>query len=430
MESFLRKQISLTQDTLLRIRIDKTLTVGDLAAILEIGQKVKIWTVIETDEVLNIYRDGLDIKTLPGHTWGIEEADRELPIFPGCTNVPVAEQAECSMTKMMQYVQDNMVYPESVKSAEIEGMVVVKFTVGADGMVKEVQVVRSLHVDADQVVVNMVKEMNVKVGKWLPAIKEGKKHDAVMHLPVKFDLGKTVTEEEPLMYAEELPRFPGCEHFKNAEERTACSTSKLYEFIYTNIQYPKEDRDSNVQGHCIVQFVIGADGSISDIDVKRSPSERMKAEVIRMMNVMAAMPEKWIPARQDGKAVAMRFTLPVKFILQDDIVQNKPSPAAAINQDIRANAGQQTNSAKNIPTCEYINIVHNPASETITLKVIEGSTSINIFDTVGNLMKSQKINGKVNDKETINISGLPAGRYSVQLITTTGTVACSFMIAK
>lgn len=423
LESFLRKQISLTNDTLLYVRIDKTLTVADLSAIDEIGQKLKIWTVFEPDNVFNLYRDGLPIKTGFGHTFGIEASDREHPVFPDCTNVPLAEQEDCSMAKMAQYIQDNMFYPESVKEAGIEGMVVVKFTVGVDGLVKDIQVVKSIHPYADQVVVNLISNMNAKVGKWIPATKEGKPHDAEMHLPVKFDLDNIATKEEPLSYAEELPRFPGCEDIENEEERSACASRKMFEFIYTNINYPREDRENIIQGHCIVQFVIGVDGSISDIDVKRTPSEAMKQEVIRLMNVMAVLPDKWIPARQDGKAVAMRFTLPVKFVLQDDKTKQM--------YDKRQNISPTSDSDESLVAGKTVTVVPNPATESITVELIEGSHTINIFSLSGNLILTQKITSKGGmDKESINISSLPSGQYAVQVLSSAGSATGSFTIVK
>ena len=146
---------------------------------------------------------------LPVTSSKLEGSDRETPVFPGCMNIKADEQAQCGMTKLWDYINSNLIYPGNLKEAGLEGMVVVKFTVGADGLVKNISISKSLHADADQEVMRIVKEMNSKVGKWQPAIKEGKVVDAELCLPVKFALDNTTIDKEPIQYAEELPRFPG-----------------------------------------------------------------------------------------------------------------------------------------------------------------------------------------------------------------------------
>jgi len=343
-----------------------------------------------------------------------EMQDGVPPIFPGCKEVPATEQEKCGTSKLWEYIGSNLVYPEMMRSAGIQGIVIVKFTVGADGLVKNVSISKSLQPDADEVVTRIVKDMNAKVGKWQPALKDGKPVDAELSLPVKFALENSAGEEKPMLYAEELPRFPGCEHIANAQERSACSTQKMYEFIYSNIKYPKEDRDNNIEGQCIVQFTIGADGSISEINVVRSPSEGLKAEVERIMRDMAAMPDKWTPAKDKGIYVAMQFTLPVKFKLQDDDSPKPVLPAPAIE------------SSKEMT----LEVSPNPAKETITVSVFEGAHTIKVFDTSGNQVLTQKLPASRVESEQINVWGLKPGQYVVQVIGETKSMSGAFTIIK
>ena len=438
-ESRMKETIQGMPDPVVIVRPEnsKEVTVGELADIMQIGTKmhmnwigliddkgrfdayksaIKDGDFVFTGDTLNetiviAYRTN---KLLPAPGSSLQQQDHESPIFPGCGGINAADQTQCGTTKLWEYINANLVYPESLRKAGIEGVVVVKFTVSIDGLVKDVSISKSLQPDADEVVMKIVKDMNAKVGKWQPAIKEGKPIDGELCLPVKFSLGNNGAQEKVLQYADELPRFPGCEQITNAEERTACATQKLYEFIYTNINYPKEDRDNNIEGQCIVQFVIGVDGSISDINVRRYPSEGLKQEVERIMHVMADMPQKWIPARNEGKAVPLQFTIPVKFVLQDDDTakQSSPEPAA---ESLKQNA---------------LEVFPNPAKETISVSIFEGAHTLKVFDTSGNLVLTQKISSDLADKEKINVWGLKPGQYVVQVVGEGKTESGAFSVVK
>lgn len=68
-----------------------------------------------------------------------------------------------------------------------------------------------------------------------------------------------------------------------------------------------------MQGRVTVQFVVNKDGSISGAKVLRSVEPDFDAEAIRLVN---AMP-KWKPGMQGGKPVSVKFTVPVKFMLDE-----------------------------------------------------------------------------------------------------------------
>ena len=97
---------------------------------------------------------------------------------------------------------------------------------------------------------------------------------------------------------EEMPQFPG-------------GAPKLMEYLSKNIRYPKETMEANKQGRVIVTFVIGKDGSISDARVAKSVDEALDAEALR---VISSMPN-WTPGKQNGKAVNVKYTVPITFRL-------------------------------------------------------------------------------------------------------------------
>ena len=116
----------------------------------------------------------------------------------------------------------------------------------------------------------------------------------------------------------------------------------LMQFLAQNIRYPKISAENGVQGRVIVQFVVEKDGSLSNFAVvKKSgdiitknaqsgitvnalgsateeskvPQEAFDALNAEAVRVLREMP-KWIPAKQRGQEVRMRYTLPITFRLQ------------------------------------------------------------------------------------------------------------------
>ncbi|HJW31315.1 MAG TPA: M56 family metallopeptidase, partial [Saprospiraceae bacterium] len=255
---------------------------------------------------------------------GRNEDNSEQPLFPGCDKVNEMEKRDCSQKKLYEYVAQHLKYPESLKASKQEGKVFVKFTVTKNGYVYEPKVMKSLQPDADQAALNVVNSMNQDAGRWTPGTKEGVPVDMDVVLPISFVLGNEGAEQ---VYSsvEEMPRFPGCENLDQAK-RNDCASGKMFQFLADNIKYPDIDKQNSVQGIVFAQFTVQADGQITDITILRGVSPTIDKEVLRVVKAMNDMPEKWIPGRKDGNAVAVQFTLPVKFILDNSQKKLKSLP--------------------------------------------------------------------------------------------------------
>ena len=79
-----------------------------------------------------------------------------------------------------------------------------------------------------------------------------------------------------------------------------------------NIKYPVVAEENGVQGRVIVTFVVERDGSITDVKVVKSVDPSLDKEAQR---VVKSMPH-WIPGKQNGSAVRVKYTVPVTFRLQ------------------------------------------------------------------------------------------------------------------
>ena len=117
---------------------------------------------------------------------------------------------------------------------------------------------------------------------------------------VNMEASKVAPQEEVVFQVvEEMPEFPG-------------GMGEAMKFLAKNIKYPVAAQQAKIEGRVIVQFVVERDGSISDIHTVRSVSPELDAEAIRVVSLMP----KWNPGKQRGKAVAVKYTMPIMFRLQ------------------------------------------------------------------------------------------------------------------
>lgn len=98
--------------------------------------------------------------------------------------------------------------------------------------------------------------------------------------------------------AEKMPSFPG-------------GIEAMMEYLKSNVKYPETAKKKGIQGRVIVNFIVDKDGNVTSPKVVRSVDTELDAEALR---VVSAMP-KWTPGTQDGKAINVKYTIPVSFNL-------------------------------------------------------------------------------------------------------------------
>ena len=115
----------------------------------------------------------------------------------------------------------------------------------------------------------------------------------------KVELVAKEAETDKIFFTtEQQPEFPG-------------GMPALMKYLQQNLQYPTSCIKEGIQGCVIVQFVINKDGSVCEANVMKPVHPQLDAEAIRVIN---AMPN-WIPGKQKGERVRVRYTLPVSFRL-------------------------------------------------------------------------------------------------------------------
>ena len=105
-------------------------------------------------------------------------------------------------------------------------------------------------------------------------------------------------EEEAFVIVDKMPEYPG-------------GSEAMFQFLTSNIKYPKSCIDDKIQGRVLVQFVVEKDGSITDAKTVKSVHPDLDAEALRVINAMPA----WTPGEQKGQKVRVTYTIPVVFKL-------------------------------------------------------------------------------------------------------------------
>lgn len=131
-------------------------------------------------------------------------------------------------------------------------------------------------------------------------VQEDKALEEASSLSMASDTAETKSGKEFPCIPETSPQFPG-------------GHIALVEYLSKNIKFPKEKEKENVRARVVASFTVDKDGSITDAKIVRSQGEAFDNEALRVINGMP----KWIPGTQNGKAVSVKYTLPITFSTTD-----------------------------------------------------------------------------------------------------------------
>ncbi|HAE13811.1 MAG TPA: M56 family metallopeptidase [Chitinophagales bacterium] len=101
---------------------------------------------------------------------------------------------------------------------------------------------------------------------------------------------------------EQMPEFPG-------------GMDGLIKYLSEQVVYPESAKKDGVFGRVMVQFVLDAEGHVTQAQVVKGAAKPLDEEALRVVN---AMPD-WRPGMQDGKAVSVQMVLPIQFSLDEPV---------------------------------------------------------------------------------------------------------------
>ena len=109
-----------------------------------------------------------------------------------------------------------------------------------------------------------------------------------------------VEEDIPVAVVEEKPSFMGGDE------------NQFSNWVRSNFEYPEVAKENGIQGRVYVQFVVNNEGRVVDVQIVRSIDASIDKELIRVMGLSP----RWTPGKQRGKAVRVKYTLPISLQLR------------------------------------------------------------------------------------------------------------------
>lgn len=131
-------------------------------------------------------------------------------------------------------------------------------------------------------------------------VQEYKALEEASSMAMAKDTAEVKTGKEFPCIPETFPQFPG-------------GHIALFEYLSKNIKFPKSKENEDVKVRVVTTFTVEKDGSITDAKIVRSQGEAFDNEALRVINGMP----KWIPGMQNGKAVSVKYLLPITFSTTD-----------------------------------------------------------------------------------------------------------------
>ena len=110
-----------------------------------------------------------------------------------------------------------------------------------------------------------------------------------------------IVDDEPFLIVETMPTFQGGDlnTFRN--------------WVQSNVRFPQIAHENGIQGTVVLSFVIEKDGSLTNIQVLRTPDRSLSEEATRVLQKSP----KWTPGKQRNQVVRVKYNLPVVFRVQN-----------------------------------------------------------------------------------------------------------------
>lgn len=246
---------------------------------------------------------------LPNKSYA-QETDNKVYSFVSLENPPTYPGG---MAKFYEFLGQNIKYPDSAKSKNVQGNVFLSFVVNKDGSLEDIKVDRKLGYGTDEEAVRVLKLAK----KWNPGLVDGKPVRVRYNIPIRFaipskpmtprpidrsKMGNMPSATDTTVYSftsvSNPPKYPG-------------GLDKFYEFLAANIKYPEAAKQNKIEGNVFVSFVVEKDGSITSIKVDRKLGYGTDEEAVRVLKLA----KKWEPAMYNDIAIRTQYNIPIQFSL-------------------------------------------------------------------------------------------------------------------
>jgi protein TonB len=109
---------------------------------------------------------------------------------------------------------------------------------------------------------------------------------------------------EPFISVEQMPMLGDCKD-------ETCTQTEIMKFIARNFKYPEIAKANGVEGRVILEFVVEKNGEVGRVKILKGLDKHIDKAAI---NVVEKLPV-FTPGKQIGKAVPVKYTVPIKCSL-------------------------------------------------------------------------------------------------------------------
>ena len=274
-----------------------------------------------------------------------------------------------------RWVAERIVYSKEAQDKKIQGRVILQFTIGNDGKLTNLKVLRGVDPLLDNEAMRVVSSSPV----WTPGQQNGKNVAVIYTFPVNFTLAddnddksrttndntytltfsadSTTIEIRGETYhgtvtatqdnAAILPNADGSYAYETVQVKPlfeGTDANAFSKWVAQRIVYPVEAQTKGIQGRVILQFKIDNDGKLSNVKVLRGVDPLLDGEAVRVVSSAPA----WTAGQHNGKNVPVIYTFPVNFTLAEDDTKEKKDAIITINSDDSGKVTMRTTEKTNI----------------------------------------------------------------------------------
>ena len=228
----------------------------------------------------------------------------EMPRFPGCEGASTdpKEVKDCASRKMLEFIYQNIQYPDSARIKGLEGTVVIRFVVTEQGEVENAEVIKDIGGGCGEEALRVVNLMKTMTEKWIPGQQQGKAVKVYFNLPVKFRLEAPKGPQEFFMIGPDtiwlVTETPV--QFVGEEGQT------VDDYIQQTLYYPEEGLADCLIGEIDIQMLVASDGRVTILDMADYSGLDIDFQYEAVAWVRRSS-GKWEPATQGGKKVHSAF---------------------------------------------------------------------------------------------------------------------------
>ena len=199
------------------------------------------------------------------------------------------------------FISANLIYPKEELNSKTNGKVVVALHIDKDGKGSNYQVKSSFCEAASPIALDLVKKII-----WKPATNIALPVESDFEYAIDFN-AKTYNrywkKHERIAIPLELKADDSYEIYENKmledyAKPYFADGSSMGQYIYSNLQFPAEAQEREIQGTVRVSFVIETNGNVSNLSIVNSVGGGCDNEAIRLIQGT-----HWIPGIKDGKYV-------------------------------------------------------------------------------------------------------------------------------